>query len=140
MKDKESKIIHFEELSIADEETKKIVVAIVGTGGGDIARTIEAIDNIKEHNRDLEIVTCETIEDAKELGIKIVIDCDDILRRDLGVFETPKTFELTNTMCDDLIDLSLNENDKEDWSHTEGTKQKKFRKGNNRKKTKKRRK
>lgn len=109
-------------------------IAVVGVGPG-LQASIKTLEEIAlRDNREIEIFSCGSIEEAKDLGITIVVSNNDDLSKprllDMKLTNTISSFE------EDKIQLSIN--DADDWNHKEGTKQKKVRKGNNRKKKKRR--
>jgi len=120
------------------EKEVGIKVAIIGHGGA-VDKTLLALEKIKEtHKQEIVVFSCKDIEEAKNLGVTAIIDGDGLLKQD-DVFLKEKSFlELKNTMCDLEVNFLEKEDEKEDWSHPQGTKKKKFRKSNNRKKKKRR--
>ena len=137
----ESKIIHFDELCITDEKTKAITVAIIGHGGS-VGKSLAALEEIKAtQNREIVIYSCDTLEEAKNLGVTAIIDTDNSLKLDDDLLIDKTFLELKNTMISDFeFGVIEKDDDVKDWSHPQGTKQKKFRKyPTNQRKKKKRR-
>ncbi len=119
--------------NLNDNAEVGIKVAIIGHGGaGD--KAIHALEEIKStYNQEIIIFSCNDIEEAKNLGVTAIIDGNELLKPDDVFLREKKFLELKNTICDLELNFLEEEDEKENWTQPQGTKQKKFRKGNNRK-------